>query len=907
MLQHRHATARRIVGLGGIAVSSTLMAFSAPAPQPQDGAMDSMGMQEMGMEMGGDEAASTFSAERIAFFESKVRPLLVGACGGCHSDNGSRIRAGFKIDTRGAMLLGGDSGPAIVPGDPDASLLIEAVRYHDPGLQMPPRGALNPGEISILEQWVAMGAPMPKPRVTDRETVPGTEFRWSDEEIEQGRSHWSYTPIESSPPPSTSDDGWARSELDRFVLAELDARGVKPTDDASRETWFRRVTFDLTGLPPTPEEQSAFLADTRPGAFDRAVDRLLASPAFGERWGRHWLDVARYAESSGKESNVIYPHAWRYRDWVVSAFNQDIPYDHFITMQLAGDLLPAGSEDEEAANLIATGYLALGTKSHNTRGRAQFVADVVDEQIDATTQGLLATTVACARCHDHKFDPIPQADYYALAGIFASTDTRFGGVEGNQIRHTSPLIEIPAGADLPDGPRLSSTSRQFAERIQREAKEKVKAADEVRAANRGSGRNRNQLPADLQRIVQQGRQAAGRLRVSETLLSRFDDDGRPTIENFVCMGAVEGDPRDVPLLERGELDQARDLVRRGFPRLLDSGNSESIRSGSGRLELAEWITDEHHPLTARVWANRIWQHLFGRGIVPTPNNFGLSGRPPTSLPLLDHLAIQLQESDWSTKSVIRQIVLSRSYGLSSNPRPGQEPAQVRDIDLLVDGMMRRRPLEAEAIRDSMLAISGRLETTPPIGSVAGTLEGALRENTVDRVMEQGLPLFEDHRSIYLPVVRGSIVGDLATFDFPEPEFVTGERDQTNVATQALYLMNSESVTTQADSFARRVLAQSDSFTERVALIFRLAYGRDPGSYEYRACRDFLQDIERTLKKEIQRKASSQNQRERRQRANGRRSAGRGSALRTSNAELEIMVWSTLCQTIFQSTEFRTLD
>ena len=906
MPKHRSLSVRRILGLGGIAVSGMLMAFSAPSLQPQDGAMNSMGMDDMGG-MSVDETTSGFSPERIAFFESKVRPLLIGACGGCHSDNGSRIRAGFKIDTRSAMLLGGDSGPAIVPGDPDASLLIEAIRYHDPGLQMPPRGALNPGEISILEQWVAMGAPMPKPRVTDRDTAPGTEFRWSDEEIERGRSHWSYTPIESSPPPSTSDDDWARVELDRFVLAELDARGVKPTGDASRETWFRRVTFDLTGLPPTPKEQSAFLADTRPGAFDRVVDRLLASPAFGERWGRHWLDVARYAESSGKENNVIYPHAWRYRDWVVSAFNQDIPYDHFIAMQIAGDLLPAGSEDEEAANLIATGYLALGTKSHNTRGRAQFIADVVDEQIDATTQGLLATTVACARCHDHKFDPIPQADYYALAGIFASTETRFGGVEGNQTRHTSLLIEIPAGADLPDGPQLSDASREIAERTRRQAEELVRAAEEVRAANRGSRTNRNQLPADIQRIIQRGRQATGRLRVSETLLSRFDADGRPTIENFVCMGAVEGDPRDVPLLERGELDQARDLVRRGFPRLLGSGNSESIRSGSGRLELAEWITDERHPLTARVWTNRIWQYLFGRGIVPTPNNFGLSGRPPTNQPLLDHLAIQLQESGWSTKSLIRQLALSRSYGLSSDPRPGEEPVQVRDVDVLVDGMMRRRPLEAEAIRDSMLAISGRLDATPPLGSVAATLEGSLRENTLNRVMEQNLPRFEDHRSIYLPVVRGSIVDDLAIFDFPEPEFVTGERDQTNVATQALYLMNSELVTTQSKAFARRVLGQSDSFTDRMSLIFRLAYGRDPGSYEYRACRDFLQDIERTLKKELVPKPQPQNQRERRQRANGRRSAGRSSSPRTSNADLELMAWATLCQTIFQSTEFRTLD
>jgi mono/diheme cytochrome c family protein len=907
MPDQQKSSIRLIHGLAGIAICGTLMALSAPVPRPQDqNAMggDPMGMQDMGMggmEMVPSDLAPEFSPERIAFFESKVRPLLIGACGGCHSDNGSRIRAGFKIDSRDAMLIGGDSGPAIVPGDPDASLLIEAVRYHDPGFQMPPRGALRPDEISILEQWVAMGAPMPKPRVADRDAAPGTEFRWSDEEIERGRSHWAYTPIQTPPSPATSNDDWARVELDRFVLAELDARGVKPTEDADHPTWLRRVTFDLTGLPPTPEEQASFLADTRPGAFDRVVDRLLGSPAFGERWGRHWLDVARYAESSGKETNVIYPHAWRYRDWVVSAFNQDVPYDRFISMQLAGDLLPANSEDEEAANLIATGYLALGTKSHATRGRAQFVADVVDEQIDATTQGLLATTVACARCHDHKFDPIPQSDYYALAGIFASTETRFGGVEANQTRHVSSLIEIPAGADLPDGPRLSDATRKFAERQREQSRRQIAEAEEVRAGNRGRGSmNRNQLPADLQRILQRGRQASGRLRVSETLLSRFDAEGRPTIENFVCMGAVEGDPRDVPLLERGELDQARALVRRGFPRLLSSGNTESIRSGSGRLELAEWITDERHPLTARVWANRVWQHLFGRGIVPTPDNFGLSGRPPTNLPLLDHLASGLQESGWSTKALIRGIVLSRSYGLSSIPRRGEEPRQVRDVDILVDGMARKRPLEAEALRDSMLAISGRLDSSAPVGSVAATLEGPMRENILDRIMEQGLPEYEAHRSIYLPVVRGGIIDDLATFDFPEPEFVTGERDRTNVATQALYLMNSDSVATFADSFARRVIARADSFTERTLMIFSLAYGREPGSYEYRACRDFLQDIERTLRKDREKTVTPSNPR-------SRRRGGRNSNPRGSQIDLELKVWSTLCQTIFQSTEFRTLD
>ena len=915
----------RMINKGGRmrrVVPSLLVGFIGASlgmsPLSQDGmSMDDDMMMGDGMMADGSDVR--FSQEELHYFESRVRPLLIGACSGCHSDNGSRIRAGFEVDTRVAMLRGGDSGPGIVPGDPDASLLIQAVRYDDPDLQMPPRGSLSRDEILILERWVAMGAPMPEPRGHAVEgAAPGTEFRWSDEDIEQGRLHWAYQPVEDLETPRVEDEDWPKAALDRHVLAGLESRGMSPAGDADRETWLRRVTFDITGLPPSPEEILAFRRDLREGAKERVVDRLLESQAFGERWGRHWLDVARYAESSGKETNVTYPQAWRYRDWVISAFNRNLPYDRFVTMQLAGDLLPANTEDEEAANLIATGYLAVGSKSHATRGRSQFILDLVDEQIDATTQGLLATTVACARCHDHKFDPIPQSDYYALAGIFASSETRFGSVASGQNRQVSDLIEIPAGADLPNGPRFPESARAFTERGLSQARNQVEAAEAIRDEMRRSGRNRsrsqnarNQLSAEQQQVLARARRAEGRVRTAESLLSRFDADGRPTIENFSCMGVVEGDPRDVPFLERGELDGAGEKVPRGFPRLLDDGDETgSIGNGSGRLELANWITADDHPLTARVWANRVWLHLFGSGIVTTPNNFGLSGRTPTNQPLLDHLASRLVALDWSTKDLIREIVLSRTYGISSRPDPGSEPVDTAELDVLTHGLMPHRRLQAEAIRDAMLSAAGILTRTPPVGSPVGIMEGPVNPQQVDRMLGLTMDEYEDHRSIYLPVVRSAVLEELSVFDFPDPDFVAGDRDETNVATQALYLMNGERVQELSDEFARRVIDSSDDFRERIELLFQLSYGRDPSGYEFRACRDFLRDVDSALATDLTKRFSEESGRDRRRRlAERRRNGGRAvdpaGDLRGDLGEQ--LAWSSLCQTLFQSSEFRTLN
>ena len=348
--------------------------------------------------------ADRISPEQEQFFEARIRPVLLKQCGRCHARTAKKLRGGLRLDSREGLRQGGDSGPAIDPGHPERSLLIRAIRYGDDELQMPPDAKLTDAVIADFEDWVRM---VPDPR-TDTAGAPASP----SVNVAKGKEFWSFrAPRRSDPPPLKRVD-WPRGVIDRFVLASLEARVLAPVADAGRARLLRRLTFDLTGLPPTAEEVNAFLRDDSPDAFARVVDRLLASPRFGERWGRHWLDVARYAESSGK-TNFNYPQAWRYRDWVIAAFNADLPYDRFILEQIAGDLMPAADDRERAAMLIATGFLALGSKAHDAEIRGQFVLDVVDEQIEATTRAFLGLTVACARCHDHKMDPVSQRDYTA--------------------------------------------------------------------------------------------------------------------------------------------------------------------------------------------------------------------------------------------------------------------------------------------------------------------------------------------------------------------------------------------------------------------------------------------------------------------------------------------------------------
>ncbi|MFO0827241.1 MAG: PSD1 and planctomycete cytochrome C domain-containing protein [Phycisphaerales bacterium] len=869
--------------------------------------------------MTGDDAAPAkrLTERERQFFESKIRPILDANCFSCHSATATKVRGGLLLDTREGVLAGGDTGPAIVPGKPDASPLIHAVRWKDDDFKMPPKKKLSDEAIRALEEWVAMGAP--DPRVTTNEPTgtidkEGPAVVGKTWDVEKGKDFWSFKSPTKPPVPAVEHREWPWTDVDRFVLAKMEEHGLAPVGDADKRAWLRRVTFDLTGLPPTPEEIASFDKDTSSDAYANVVDRLLASPAFGERWGRHWLDVARYAESSGKDNNVLYPHAWRYRDYVIASFNADKPYDEFLREQIAGDLLVAKDANDRAAKLEATAYLAIGAKGHNTQNPRQFAYDLVDEQIDAMSQGMIGLTVACARCHDHKFDPIPQKDYYALAGVFLSSSTQFGTYRSPGNRHSATLIALPKDAQVSEGPPMPPLRRSLIAKAKDRLSEESMAAEEAVEMAKKDG-----APKDDTKNFK-AQQTKAQTRTLETILERFDENGQPTEENRVTMGMLDGQRIvEASVLQRGEVDKPGDRVPRGVVQVVAGDWVSSMPSdGSGRLEVADWIADARNPLTARVWANRIWLHLFGKGIVPTPDNFGHSGVAPTNQALLDWLATRLVEGHWSTKALIRELVLSRTYRLASEY--DKKNAEI-DPDVTWLWRMPSRRLEAEAIRDAMLAVAGTLERDAPKGSVVNYVEGSMRGGE-NKVLSQLLNDDRPVRSVYLPLLRDRIPEPLAAFDFPDPAFVTGDRDETNVATQALYLMNDTEVMTIADAFADRVLALKGNDNERIGHAFELALGRKATAQEIAASRDFLKDFKDSLAKDAAPPKSNDKP------ANAAANGGRaGKRLRDRIAQLQAQsgnrkdpnaraaatqaaldreAWSAFCQSLFQTAEFRTL-
>jgi hypothetical protein len=755
------------------------------------------------------------TADQIGFFEKKIRPVLVKECYSCHSATAEKIKGGLTLDTQAGLRKGGNTGPALVAGEPAKSLLIKALK-HDAreDLKMPPKKKLGSEVIADFEKWIAMGAPDPRDG-----TVKVTKH---EIDIDKGRTFWSFQPPKKIGLPAVKDTAWPKSDIDRFLLAGLEAKGLKPVADADPRTLLRRLTFDLTGLPPAPEDVEEFVkahAAKPQAALEAAVDRLLASSQFGERWGRHWLDVARYAESSGRAANFAFPHAWRYRDWVIAAFNADKPYDRFVREQLAGDLLTANARDdrEKAELLIATGFLAIGPKSLDERNRQQFAMDVADEQIDTTFQAFQGLTVACARCHDHKFDPIPQKDYYAVAGIFRSTENCYGTIRLLQSNHPSSLINLPKEAEVTVA--LEPLTAERREGIDKQIKD---LRDQM---SKLTGQN-----AFIQRLFLQNR-----VSTLQSQLTLYEPDGTP---RPLAMGVREGRAADSRLYVRGELNQPGETVKRGFPQVLATQQPD-IAGGSGRRELADWIASRDNPLTARVMANRVWLHLIGRGLVPTPDNFGASGQPASNPALLDHLALSLADNGWSIKKLIRRIVLSRAYQLSSQ---FDEKNFEADPDNVLVWRMPKRRLEAEAMRDTMLALGGTLELTPPKGS---TIARGGEGNATLRFRGgrgAGNPAATDsHRTIYLSIVRDSLPEVLTLFDFPDPSLIIGERATTTVPAQSLYLMNNPFVIRQAEALADRLLASSDADKDKLVRAYQLCYSRPPSEKELRAAQKFLEE------------------------------------------------------------------
>jgi hypothetical protein len=622
----------------------------------------------------------------------------------------------------------------------------------------------------------------------------------------KAREFWAFRPPVSSPPPAAKNKQWAVTPIDRFIAHKLEAKRLAPGPAADPRTLIRRVSYDLTGLPPAPAEVDAFLADGSRDAFAKAVDRMLASERYGERWGRHWLDVARYAETTGRTRNQPFPVAWRYRDWVIDAFNRDLAYDRFIVEQIAGDLLP-GDAAEKDARRVATGFLALGAHDLNELDKRQYEMDVADEQINVVSKSFLATTVGCARCHDHKFDPIPTRDYYALAGIFRSTELLNGLRRRplfNQAFFTPDLL-----ARLDTAPAATGAASEELEKKYSETRQRLEEA--------GKRRDR----PEVVRIAREW----GALPLAGNLALGVRE--APSMTD--CQVNAGGDPH-----------AAGETVPRGFLRVLSTGREEKIgASESGRLQLARWIANRENPLTARVMVNRVWHHLFGRGIVDSPDNFGNSGSRPSHPELLDYLAVRFMDQGWSVKKIIREIVLSRTYQLSSDFLAKNYES---DPDNRLLWRSTRRRLEAEAIRDSLLMVSGRLQLARPEASpIYGWDRG--REPARRRGQVEAWDLNETYRTVYVPVVRNVPSRFLDTFDFPEPSETRGRRDITTVAPQALFLLNSEFVLDQARIASERLIAAVPDDAARVARAWEQVLGRRPAAAESERALRFLREIE----------------------------------------------------------------
>ena len=805
---------------------------------------------------------SASSSEGIKFFESKIRPVLVDNCYRCHSKDGQQgIKGGLTLESRDGLAAGGASGPAIVPGNLDESMLWNAINYRD--FHMPPKKPLSREVIEDFRQWISMGAP--DPRSGSSTVIKSTV---TPEDIAKGKEFWSFKKPVVIPPTTPPTSAWAKTNIDRYLADQLDEQGLQPADDTDPNTLLRRLYFDLIGLPPTPEQNQQFhvaWSKNPEQAIANVVDSLLDRPQFGERWGRHWLDVARYAESTGKEVDMSFPNAWRYRNYVIDAFNQDKPYDQFVLEQVAGDLLPAKDDSEWTEHLIATGFLALGPKAVIEQSPRQFQADLVDEQIDVTTRVVLGVSVACARCHDHKFDPIPQTDYYALAGIFQSTDTFYGGVRSQRNRQPSNLIILPINAPNPNDVAISKTELAS---LKKQLQEKEEEYIEARRAQRNPTVANAKPGMDLQRSIMNANLIEQMIVQISNKINSVDDQGQPLT---FCMGAQEASvARNARVLVRGEIDQPAQEVSRGLVQVLCSDDATLNTKSSGRLEFAKWLTARDNPLTARVMMNRIWQNLLGQALVRETENFGVSGPRPSHPELLDYLAVRFMDNAWSIKQMIREIANSRVYRISSKY---DEKRFEKDPENLYLARANARRLDAEAIRDSILAVSGQIDLQRPKASVIAsygsttigpngpvvfpvgllaasqsgdknmlaTMMGAFRPG-----MQSGNSNVLDSRtyirSVYLPVARNTLPRSLDVFDFAEPSMVIGQRETSNTAEQALFMLNNPFVLEQSDALARRLIGETKVSEERAAKAFLLVYGRPATKQELDSSREFIRTM-----------------------------------------------------------------
>jgi len=745
---------------------------------------------------------TTPTPDQTAFFESRIRPVLVENCYECHSSQTAKLKGGLVLDSRAGVQKGGDTGPAVSPGDPDASLLIQAVRHTDASLAMPPKKKLPSQAITDLENWIRQGAPDPRTENTVATLEKRSAIDWN-----QARSWWAFRPLGSPSVPPVALASWPANDVDRFILARLEREGLPPSPEAEPHVLLRRATYDLTGLPPRPEDLDAFVAHPTDEAYARAIDRLLASPEYGERWGRHWLDVVRYADSAGDNSDFPIPQLYRYRDWVIAAFNRDLPYDQFIRAQIAGDLLPSDSVKETHDQWIATGYLA------NARRFGSRVDDypqhlTLEDTLDNLGRAFLGLSLSCARCHDHKFDPIPTADYYGLYGIFESTRYPWPGIELEQKqRDLVPLVE-PS--------KLSEAQEQL-----RARESETRRLQKTVQALKDSLKN---TPADEKKTVE------ARIQEAEAALKDFVQKGLPF---ELAYAVAEGPkPADAAIQQKGDPAKPGPVVRRRFLTVLGGMEIPETVQASGRRELADWIAAPANPLTARVMANRIWLHHFGKGLVPTPNDFGKQGKPPTHPELLDWLASRFIESGWSLKAMHRLVMLSRTYRQASQL---SEPALRRDPNNDFLSAYPRRRLDAESLRDTLLVLGGNLDQSPSAPHpFPPQSEWKFTQHNPFRAV------YASHRrSVYLMTQRIQRHPYLAIFDGADPSASTGSRLTSTTPLQALFLLNDPFVHEQSRLFAQRIASAGSTDAARLSFAYRTALGRPPDAEERRLAEAFL--------------------------------------------------------------------
>jgi len=785
------------------------------------------------------------------FFESKVRPLLATECHTCHSSKAKIVKGDLRLDSRETILRGGHSGPALVPGNPDQSLLIRALR-HEVEPHMPPRGKLAPEKIAVLEEWIRRGAPWTK------EAPPAAAADAASSSNPDAKSHWAWQPIKRREPPGVVGT-WPREAIDQFLLHKLVQKGITPAPPAKAASLLRRLHFDLTGLPPTPERVESFLANPSNEHYEAIVDELLSSRHYGERWGRWWLDVTYYGDALDTGSEIPATEAWRYRDYVIQAFNQDKPVNRFFQEQIAGDLLPAKDQRQRNELMVATGYLAIGPWALVLADKPQLQMDTIDQQLELIGRGMLGLTLGCSRCHDHKFDPIPLQDYYGMAGILKSTRTVHGKLSEGYGLGADPL----STRNKRDGVfsdvnkvRLVETAE---ERKQRENKLQIY----------------EQEIAALQKVLAPLKESAGLLKDQQSKKQEEDEDKEKRKELEAKINSLElrigmlefnkplppfayavqdeEKPEDCRIAIRGNAHQWGREVPRSFVQVASFGERPSSWKGSGRLELAKWVTDDRQPLTPRVYVNRVWQLLFGAGIVRSSDNFGIRGDLPSHPELLDYLAGEFIRQGWSTKKLVRRLVLTQAYRRSASPDPA---AQEIDPDNRLLWRMNARRLEAETIRDGILAITGKLDLTAggvtlPTHSLE-TFSPDLTSFNPSRVIKTArLPEnLRYRRTVYLPMFRTKQMQELDIlnyFDFADPTQVTASRRATVVPTQSLFLLNSPWMVEQAEALATQ-LVQDDPWSDpqRVSKLILLIFNRPPAEAEVTRGLEFVHDFERRV-------------------------------------------------------------